>query len=162
MIILNFKISYMTYSPHHDHKKCIESAIWQAEQICIQRGVKLTPLRKAVLHLIWQSHKAVKAYELLEQLKDYSSKPPTIYRALDFLIQQGLVHKVESLNAFIGCPHPQHVHTLELFICKSCGDIVEITDITIQNHIAALAQQQQFIIDKSIVEIHGFCQNCKN
>ena len=88
----------------HNHSECVSEALGTAEQLCIERGVQLTPIRNKVLELIWESHKAVKAYELLDRIKPLkeAAKPATIYRALDFLIEQGLIHRVESLNAFVG------------------------------------------------------------
>ncbi|MGZ8196385.1 MAG: transcriptional repressor, partial [Methylosarcina sp.] len=91
-------------SIEHDHSKCVTQALDTAEHLCVVRGVQLTPIRHQVLSLIWESHKAVKAYELLDRLKPLknAAKPATIYRALDFLIEQGLIHRIESLNAFVG------------------------------------------------------------
>ena len=94
--------------PHaleHNHGDCVSIALGVAEHLCLERGVQLTPIRHQVLALIWESHKAVKAYELLDRLKplQQAAKPATVYRALDFLIEQGLIHRVESLNAFVGC-----------------------------------------------------------
>ena len=91
-------------SSGHNHNECVSEALITAEHLCIERGVQLTHIRYKVLELIWESHKAVKAYELLDRLKplQQAAKPATIYRALDFLIEQGLIHRVESLNAFVG------------------------------------------------------------
>src|SRR5574341_1912488 len=109
----------------HDHEVCQNSAIRKAEQLCMERGVQLTPIRHKVLELIWESHQAAKAYDLLERIKPlpFSAKPATVYRALDFLIEQGLIHRVESLNAFIGCVCSERQHDLLLLICKQCGQI---------------------------------------
>ncbi|MBM4202103.1 MAG: hypothetical protein FJ189_12570, partial [Gammaproteobacteria bacterium] len=98
----------------HDHDDCIHRALASAERLCAERGVRFTPVRRRVLELIWRSHEAVKAYDLLEQLKtfDPAAKPTTVYRALDFLREQGLIHRVESLNAFIGCSDVGHQHEL--------------------------------------------------
>lgn len=95
------------------HKTCIKSALKHAEDICVQSGVRLTKQRKQVLELIWQNHKSHKAYDILEKMAalDKSAKPPTVYRALDFLQEQGLVHKIQSLNAYVGCPHPDQNHS---------------------------------------------------
>jgi len=86
-----------SHSSGHDHKKCVSEALGTAEHLCVVRGVQLTPIRHQVLELIWDSHKAVKAYELLDRIKPLqnAAKPATIYRALDFLIEQGLIHRVE-------------------------------------------------------------------
>lgn len=94
-----------SHSSEHDHRKCVSEALDTAAQLCVVRGVQLTPIRQQVLELIWESHKAVKAYELLDRIKLLmnAAKPATIYRVLDFLIEQGLIHRVESLSAFVGC-----------------------------------------------------------
>ena len=97
------------YQPH-DHKHCIKGALEEARALCAQKGVRLTALRETVLELIWQSHRPVGAYEILAELtriQDKSAQPPTVYRALDFLLEHGLIHRLSSLNAFIGCPHPE-------------------------------------------------------
>ena len=90
-----------------------------------ERGVRLTPLRRRVLELVWGSHRAVKAYDLLAALGDAvgAAKPPTVYRALEFLMAQGLVHRIDSLNAFVGCPQPDHRHSAQFLICGGCGDV---------------------------------------
>ena len=94
----------------HDHRVCVKDALEQATAICAKRGARLTPIRRRVLELIWASHKPSGAYDILEALSQESRgkriAPPTVYRALDFLLEQGLIHRLESLNAFIGCPHP--------------------------------------------------------
>ena len=92
----------------HEHQSCIEDALARADDVCRERGVRLTPLRRRVLELVWSSHRAVKAYDLLAALGDAvgAAKPPTVCRALEFLMAQGLVHRIDSLNAFVGCPQP--------------------------------------------------------
>ena len=92
-----------------DHEVCIESAMRDAEEICQEKGLRFTELRKEVLKLIWLSHIPAKAYDILEMLKGktWSAKPPTVYRALDFLLENGLVHGLDSINAYIGRSHPR-------------------------------------------------------
>ena len=97
----------------HDHAQCIDAALDKAADLCSRRGARLTKLRRRVLELVWQGHAAVKAYDLLGALDRGAgaAKPPTVYRALDFLIAHGLVHRLESLNAFVGCPAPEAPRT---------------------------------------------------
>src|ERR687898_2881620 len=111
----------------HDHAACIDAALDRAAELCARRGARLTRLRRRVLELVWQGHSAVKAYDLLEMLarEDRSARPPTIYRALDFLMAHGLVHRLESLNAYIGCPQPEASHEGQFLICNSCGHVSE-------------------------------------
>ena len=109
------------------HKSCIKEALIEAKIICGQRGVNLTKLRETVLKLIWKNHSYVKAYDLLEELRkiDHSAKPPTIYRSLDFLMENGFIHKIQSLNAFVGCSHPSEHDECYFLICKECQNIEE-------------------------------------
>ena len=110
-----------------DHEVCIESAMSEAESICQENGLRFTELRREVLRLIWQSHVPAKAYDILEKLKGkaWSAKPPTVYRALDFLLETGLVHKLDSINAYIGCTHPREHNGCYFLICTDCNEAKE-------------------------------------
>ena len=93
----------------HDHSRCVAEALAEAEALCAKQGTRLTTLRKRVLELVWASHKPLGAYDILGVLSEEDGRraaPPTVYRALDFLLENGLVHRIASLNAFIGCVHP--------------------------------------------------------
>jgi Fur family zinc uptake transcriptional regulator len=105
----------------HDHKHCVEDALAAAERLCADKDLRFTPLRRRVLELILSSHKPVGAYALLDQLRneDLGSAPPTVYRALDFLIENGLIHRIERMNAFIGCSRRRGASRL-LLICGDC------------------------------------------
>ncbi|MFW2132737.1 MULTISPECIES: transcriptional repressor [Ectothiorhodospira] len=148
--------------PHHDHTACIRSAMDSAERLCRERGVRLTPLRKRVLKQIWQSHEAVKAYELIHQLSshDHTVKPPTVYRALDFLLAQGLVHRIESLNGYVGCIQPEQAHDTLLLICRQCGVVTELADAGVTQALREKASSQGFALDQPIVEGRGLCRQC--
>jgi len=147
----------------HDHKKCVSHALDTAEQLCLDRGVQLTAIRHQVLELIWGSHKAVKAYELLDRIKPLQSaaKPATIYRALDFLIEQGLIHRVESLNAFIGCSCSERQHEQLLLICNKCLDVEERSAANVMLALSEEIQQASFTVHSKALEIHGLCDKCK-
>lgn len=147
----------------HDHSHCIQSALTRAKAICENKGVRLTKVRQRVLELVWQSHKPAGAYDLLDLLakEGFNSAPPTIYRALDFLLDLGLVHRISSLNAYIGCEHPDHSHPTGFFICQKCENAAELP-------IDALADLQQTVESQLGVEIHqqtcelsGICESCK-
>ncbi|MGZ8184832.1 MAG: transcriptional repressor [Methylobacter sp.] len=146
----------------HDHKKCVSEALDTAEHICVIRGVQLTPIRHKVLELIWESHKAVKAYDLLDRIKPLmeAAKPATIYRALDFLIEQGLIHRVESLNAFVGCRCSGHQHEQLLLICNRCHDVEERPATKVMKALAHEVEQAEFIVHSKAIEIHGICSKC--
>ena len=150
------------YQPH-DHNHCIDDALKKADDICQANGVRLTPLRRTVLELVWQSHQPVGAYDILNQLAKLESRPaqpPTVYRALDFLLEQGLIHRLSSLNAFIGCPHPGKRHYGSFLICKQCRTTQELDHTAINNAIQSCATEQQFLLTDSAIELTGLCRYC--
>ncbi|WP_394754752.1 transcriptional repressor [Crenothrix sp.] len=146
----------------HDHGQCVQDALLTAEHLCLERAVQLTPIRQQVLRLIWESHKAVKAYELLDKLKPVqnAAKPVTVYRALDFLIEQGLIHRVESLNAFVGCRCPELQHEQLLLICNQCNEVEERSAAQVMRALSSEIKQAHFIVHSKAIEIHGVCQKC--
>lgn len=147
----------------HDHDRCIREAMQSAESICHERGVRLTPLRRRVLELIWRSHEAVKAYELLDMLADEdvgSAKPPTVYRALDFLMENGLIHRVESDNAYIGCRHPERPHSFQLMLCTECRHVEEVEIPGVGDTVARHARESGFRVQQQTIEIRGLCRSC--
>ena len=105
----------------HRHSECVSDALAAAEQHCREKGNRLTPLRRRVLELVWTNHEPVKAYDVLSDLQADRARaaPPTVYRALDFLQEVGLVHRIESLNAFVGCGDPHRKHLGQFFICQA-------------------------------------------
>jgi Fur family zinc uptake transcriptional regulator len=147
----------------HDHTACIKDAIKKAEAICLQRGTQLTPIRHKVLELIWESHQAVKAYDLLDRIKPFndSAKPATVYRALDFLLENKLIHRVESMNAFIGCNHLQGQHDLLLLICEACHQVQERPAKQVMDALANELIDSDFSAQRKTIEIHGICHSCK-
>jgi Fur family zinc uptake transcriptional regulator len=151
-----------SYATEHDHSKCVSEALDTAEHLCVVRGVQLTPIRHQVLSLIWESHKAVKAYELLDRFKPLknAAKPATIYRALDFLIEQGLVHRIESLNAFVGCSRSGHQHEQLLLICNRCHDVEERPATDVMAALADEIAQAGFVAHSKAIEIQGLCRQC--
>ena len=146
----------------HEHRSCIEDALARAEALCRSRGVRLTPLRRRVLELVWSGHRAVKAYDLLAALGDAqaTAKPPTVYRALEFLMAQGLVHRIDSLNAFIGCPQPDRRHSAQFLICAACGEVSELHAASIERAVAEQAADSGFALSRKIIELHGRCPRC--
>jgi Fur family transcriptional regulator, zinc uptake regulator len=147
----------------HNHGRCIKSAMKIATDLCAERGVRLTALRSHVLELIWQSHQPVGAYELLDILKSErrNAQPPTIYRALNFLLNLGLIHRIESLNAYVGCDTPHTNHNTQFLICSGCGAAAEISDVRLDKAINALAKDAKFSVNHRSIEVEGQCPNCQ-
>ncbi len=154
----------MTNAYHpHNHKHCIEEALQEARSLCKDKGARLTPLREKVLELVWQSHSPIGAYDVLAELgrlEERAAQPPTVYRALDFLMEHGLIHRLSSLNAFIGCSHPGEQHNSCFLICEKCRVTQEIEHLGIEASLKDCAQSQGFQIKDSSVELSGLCPNC--
>ena len=146
----------------HNHSRCIRTAVATAETLCCRRGLRFTVLRRRVLELIWQSHRPAGAYELLDLLKAErdGAAPPTVYRALDFLMENGLIHKIESLNAFVGCEHPDAPHQSQFLICKSCRQVAELVDPFIAQRIENKASGAGFQTERQTLEVIGTCNLC--
>lgn len=148
---------------HHDHGHCISDALDAARQLCLSRGVRLTDLRLQVLELIWQNHKPLGAYTLMEMLSQANTRrvaPPTVYRALDFLLEQGLIHRINVLNAFIGCPSPDTKHQSHFLICRNCGIAMELDQPELNEQILAVAKKVGFKVETQALEVSGLCANC--
>ena len=149
--------------PHHDHGACVATAIGSAEAICTARGERLTALRRQVLELVWRDHHPVGAYDLLAAMQAQSRRkvaPPTIYRALDFLRQAGLVHRIESLNAYVGCRAPGRPQDVQFMICRSCRAAIELDDRAVASSLDAAAAAAGFAIEQRVVEVSGLCARC--
>lgn len=149
-------------SSAHDHHHCVRSALDGAEKLCARQGLRLTPTRRRVLELIWQSHRPSGAYELLEQLAadGHRPSPPTVYRALDFLLAHRLIHRVDSRNAFVGCSQPGEDHMAQIFICDRCSIVIEQADSSLNRRIRRNADDLHFQIRAQTVEIAGLCPHC--
>lgn len=148
----------------HDHSHCVSQALAEAESICTRQGLRLTTLRKRVLELVWASHKPLGAYDILGVLSDEDGRraaPPTVYRALDFLLENGLVHRISSLNAFVGCSHPEHAHQGQFLICRGCHAAIELEQATISDAIISSAAGVGFAVESQTVEVVGLCAGCR-
>jgi Fur family zinc uptake transcriptional regulator len=151
-------------SQPHDHSQCISHALADADALCARLGVRLTALRKRVLELVWQSHKPLGAYDILAVLSEEDGRraaPPTVYRALDFLQENGLVHRIASLNAFIGCVRPEHVHQGQFLICRQCHAAIELEQPAISQAIVGGAAEVGFTVETQTVEVVGLCAGCQ-
>ena len=145
-----------------DHGLCISTAMEVADRICTEKRLKFTDLRKDMLRMIWDGHAPQKAYGLLSklQVKNHSAKPATVYRTLDFLLENGFIHKVTSLNAFVGCSHPSKHDECYFLICDSCKEISECCDSNITSAIKATTKRNQFFVKNTTLEIAGHCNAC--
>ncbi|HET6630698.1 MAG TPA: Fur family transcriptional regulator [Woeseiaceae bacterium] len=147
---------------HHDHDDCISAALHAAERVCEEKGLRFTGIRRLVLELVWASHKPIGAYEILDRLNRLGKKaaPPTVYRALEFLIEAELVHRLDSLNAFIGCPDPGSSHAGQFLICRQCRSVAELDDGEISGLVGRKAADHGFTAVRQMVEIEGLCPHC--
>lgn len=146
----------------HDHNACQGEALERAETICAERGVRLTDIRKRVLELVWCGHKPLGAYEILDMLRGErdGAAPPTVYRALEFLLEHGLIHRIESLNAYMGCTDPETPHRAQFLICAQCGTTAELNDPRIDAAIGEQAAAAGFTVNRRTIEVEGTCPHC--
>ena len=144
------------------HNKELAHVLERADAICRERGVRLTDQRRTVLQLLCVSDKPLSAYELLDRMRGVlkNPAPPTVYRALDFLLEQGLVHKLESLHAFVGCSHPDHPHASQFLICDDCGEVAEVEDHSVAESLKAAGRAIGFRAKRPVVEVRGTCAQC--
>jgi len=149
--------------PEHDHKRCVVRLLRHAEQLCIKAGVRLTEQRRAILEIIGSSHKATGAYDVLETMARQGRRtaPVTVYRALDFLMSVGLVHRISSLNAFIACHHSHGANPVQLLICKICGAVGELEESSVTKAIKTAAVRAGFAMEEPMVEVTGICAHCR-
>jgi Fur family zinc uptake transcriptional regulator len=148
----------------HDHRRCIKGALNEARRICLESNGRLTRQRQRALELVWQSHRPVGAYEILEQLRaeGFNGAPPTVYRALEFLLEHGLIHRIESLNAYTGCARPGQRHTGQFLICSKCHRVAELDDAKVSRVISTTAARLGFLAASPVVEIRGLCPACRD
>ena len=146
----------------HDHAACVDEALETAETLCVERGARLTPLRRRVLELVWSSHRPVGAYDILGKLDDGARKPapPTVYRALDTLVSLGLAHRIPSLNAYTACRLDAEGHAPSFLICDCCGAAEEFA-APIEAVLNAIRAGASFTPAHIAVEAHGRCKACQ-
>jgi Fur family transcriptional regulator, zinc uptake regulator len=138
-------------------------ALERAERLCQERGVRLTVLRRRVLEIIWTHTRPLGAYAILDVLRDdgRAGAPPTVYRALDFLLEQGLIHRLASLNVFTGCCQPDRRHGGQFLICKDCGRVDELSNTQVEDLLATEADARGFEVLTQTVEVLGRCPGCR-
>lgn len=144
---------------HHNHAQCIASGVEAARDRCDSEGLQLTDARRRVLEILLREHRALGAYEILEILGK-GAKPPTAYRALDFLVTNGFAHRIERLNAFIACAHPGTDHSPAFLICRVCDSVAEAPSEPTKGRLGDFARDAGFRIERAVVEAVGVCPNC--
>ena len=150
--------------PHH-HVHDAHGFVDAVERACRERGLRLTPIRALVVRLIAQAGRPVKAYDLLEMVRTADTvgadAPPTVYRALDFLMANGFVHKLQSVNAFVACHHPNSIeHSVPFLICDRCHSAVELEDVDVVAQLESRAKALGFRPQAQTLEVHGLCAEC--
>jgi Fur family transcriptional regulator, zinc uptake regulator len=150
-------------APDHDHERCASTAIAHAEAQCAARSQRLTPIRRQVLEALLASHNPLGAYEIIERIAGETRPAPiTIYRALDFLRDNGLVHRIASRNAFVACVHNHAVDDLVVFlICERCGAVGEAPGAGVAEALKASSRTAGFSPKSPLIEIAGICSHCR-
>ena len=147
----------------HDHHACIATSVAEAERRCAAEGLRLTDIRRRVLEILLDRHKAMGAYDILEVLsaEGLGHQPPVAYRALDFLVANGFAHKIERLNAFVACGHPSGDCAPAFLICRGCEKVAEAQAIPNEGALGASASAAGFVIERAVVEAVGICPDCQ-
>jgi Fur family zinc uptake transcriptional regulator len=151
-------------APDYDHGRCTADAIDHAERVCKARAQKFTPIRRQVLQALLSSHRPLGAYEVIDELAKSMPRPApiTVYRALDFLIENGLVHRIESRNAYLACAHDHDAAAMVAFlICEHCGSVGEIPAASVAQSLNIAVRATGFAPKLSVVEITGACAHCR-
>lgn len=156
------KTDVVAFTPH-DHRRCRRSAMSAVVSLCKDRNVRLTPARQRTLEILLESHVALGAYQVLEKLaaSGFGEKPPQVYRALGFLIEQGFAHKLEQLNAYVACAEPLACCQPCFMVCGQCGRVAEQSVPKASKQLAAAADQLGFSPVASVIELSGVCQQCE-
>ncbi len=153
------------FSTNKNWRKKPAAAVRVAEvkNLCRDRGVRFTHIRQQVLELLWESNQPSGAYELIASLERKKARPiapPTVYRALDFLIEQGFACKIESRNAFVPCTHPESCNAHIFLICGDCKEWVELEDPRLEQQLADETTNAGFKPTRSVIEVLGTCATC--
>ena len=157
----------MTEAHTHDHintpcsPQDVDAFMTEAEEITSRKGQRMTRIRRKVLRLLLESKAPSKAYDLLANLDgEGAAKPPTVYRALDFLQEVGLAHKIESLNAYVACGHASHSHSAVFLICDTCGRAEELHAVNTASSLETETSNAGFKISQAVIEARGACRQC--
>jgi Fur family zinc uptake transcriptional regulator len=147
----------------HDHAHCAHDALARAEALIAARGLRLTPVRRRTLEILLEAHRAMGAYDMLTRLaaEGFGNQPPVAYRALDFLEEQGLAHRIRRLNAFTACMHPGEAHAPAFLICRACDTVAEAPAAPVLAALTKAARHSGFVIERSNIEALGLCHSCQ-
>lgn len=152
------------HAPDHDHERCTADALKHAEALCAARAQRLTPIRRHVLEVLLESHNPLGAYEIIDRAAASGARPApiTVYRALDFLRDNGLVHRIESRNAFVACVNNHASGDLVVFLlCERCGAVGEAASAAVADQLKAAARAAGFTPKTPVIEITGVCSHCR-
>ncbi|MCD1280153.1 Fur family transcriptional regulator [Psychrobacter sp. CCUG 69069] len=167
------------HNVQHFSTQEVTDRVAAAKEQCRARGVRFTPLRQQIYALVLQATKPVGAYDLITQLqqarlsaKDEDIKaskndaknvaPPTVYRSLEFLLAEGLIHQLTSINAYVPCCHPRAQHTAAFLICEQCQQVQECSSVPVQEMMSFAEQDVGFVVARSVIELSGLCQACQS
>lgn len=147
----------------HDHHLCAVHALDAAEARVAADGARMTPVRRRVLEILLESHRAMGAYEVLDRLaaEGYGHQPPVAYRALEFLVRHGLAHRLRRLNAFAACMQPDRDHAPAFLICRNCDKLAELAAAPLREALAGLASDSGFLVERATIEAMGLCPACR-
>lgn len=148
---------------NHDHAHCTGDVMARAEEITRANGARLTPVRRRVLEILLEEHRAMGAYDVLQRLvaEGFGNQPPVAYRALEFLVDQGLAHRVRRLNAFTACMHPGEAHAPAFLICRQCNAVAEAPAEAVRAALEAAATDLGFVVERANLEALGLCPKCQ-
>ncbi len=146
----------------HDHDACCARTLDAVERMVAYSGLRLTPVRRRTLEILLEEHRALGAYEVLERLvrDGYGNQPPVAYRALEFLVENGLAHRIRQLNAFAACAMPQEAHDPVFLICSGCDLVAELPGTAASSGLRSSAMRAGFSIENMNVEMTGLCPSC--
>lgn len=146
----------------HAHDVCISTTLKAVEALCKSAGLRLTPVRRKVLEVLLEDHRALGAYAILKKLEEagFGSQPPVAYRALEFLTEHGFAHKIERLSAFMACAHPGEDHAPAFMICRKCDAVAETHIAPMEKGLEGAAKAAGFQIEKAVIEAVGVCPSC--
>ncbi len=147
----------------HDHKRCVSAGLKVADVYCQKHKLRLTTVRRRTLSILLESHTALGAYDVLARLREegLGSEPPVAYRALGFLLENGFIHRIERLNAYVACSHPGALHNPAFLICSDCRAVAESTVATTTGTLNRQARESGFQIEHTTIEAEGQCPSCQ-
>ncbi|MCC5967161.1 MAG: transcriptional repressor [Natronohydrobacter sp.] len=148
----------------HSGAANVAAILTEAEARARAQGARLTPVRRRTLELLLQAHGALGAYEVLKKLsaEGFGSQPPVAYRALNFLVEHGLAHRIRRLNAFTACAHPGHDHRAAFLICETCNSVSEADAGAVSSALDQAAQAAGFHLARTTIEAVGQCRACRS